>query len=78
MCDYCENEDRIEIQCEFNYIDECGNSTHVCKSQELFDEETELPQLLENFRLFLHQCGFVFVDKLQVICRNGNVIDDTF
>lgn len=74
--EFTENNDIVQY--DFTYVDQFGLSSHMCKQGVVVDSITELPQLLSEFKNFLHMCGYSWVKDIQVVKNNDEIITTEF
>ena len=66
MCQECNCEEE-RIAYDFTYINQYGETNHICKNEILFDDTEELERLIDGFVNLLHISGFSWVEDLIVV-----------
>ena len=69
--------DKVRLRYKFIYKDEYGLK-HKITDVQLLDEENELSQMLDEFKRFLHICGYLCVDSIQVTTKQGNTVSNIY
>ena len=65
------------LKYKFIYKDEYGLK-HKMTDTQLLNDEDDLPQMLDEFKQFLHMCGYLQVDSIQITTKQGNTISNIY